>query len=149
PLARHPAAQLPMFQGLSDVDIALALLSEWGISPVQQLSGTYRKRKYRVQYGESDYDFVCRMLEDAGVSFWFEDQNGETAMVLSDAPHANLLRAPKIICHDAPTAADREHVTGVRVRRAVRPGKVTLRDHDYRRQPGYKLVGAAALGSRI
>jgi hypothetical protein len=26
------------------------------------------------------------------------------------------------------------------VRRQVRPGKVTLRDHDYRLQPGYKTV---------
>ena len=138
-----------MFQGLSDVDLALAILSEWEIVPVQRLSATYKKRKYRVQYGESDYDFLCRTLEDAGVSFSFEDQGGTTALVLSDAPHMNPPREPKIAFRDAPTVAELEHVTAVRVRRQVRPGKVTLRDHDYRRQPGYKLLGAAALGSGV
>lgn len=52
-----------MFQLLSDVDIVLALLSEWGIDPVKQLSATYKKRRYRVQYGESDFAFICRLLE--------------------------------------------------------------------------------------
>ncbi len=75
-----------MFQLLSDVDIALRLLSEWGIDPVQRLTAAYKKRKYRVQYGESDYAFLCRMLEDAGVSFYFTGYSGESRLVLSDAP---------------------------------------------------------------
>src|SRR5262245_28495368 len=58
-----------MFQLKSELDIALKLLSEWGIEPEQKLSGTYKKRKYRVQYGETDFTFLCRMLEDAGISF--------------------------------------------------------------------------------
>src|SRR5262249_46585597 len=88
--------------------------------------------------------FLCRMLEDAGVSFYFVERGGESKLVLSDAPQANELRDPRIPFRDHPTAADREHVTAVRVARRVRPGSYTVRDHDYRRPAGYNLVGTAA-----
>ena len=58
-----------MFQHESELDIARKLLREWSIPTNESLSGTYKKRKYRVQYGESDFIFLCRMLEDAGISF--------------------------------------------------------------------------------
>jgi type VI secretion system secreted protein VgrG len=133
-----------MFQRLSDVDIALALLGEWGIEPVQQLAGSYKKRKYRVQYGESDLAFLSRLLSDAGVSFTFDDSSGETRLVLSDAPERSPLRAPRIPFYDRPGDTDAEHVTKVRAERQVRPGRYTLRDHDYRRPPSYKLLASAA-----
>jgi type VI secretion system secreted protein VgrG len=119
-----------MFQAMSDIDIALQFLSEWGIKPVLHLSSQYKKRKYRVQYGESDYAFLCRLLEGAGVSFYFVQQSGETQMVVSDAPQANELRLPRIPFRDRPGDADREHVTGLRVGRHVQPGRYTMRDHD-------------------
>jgi type VI secretion system secreted protein VgrG len=133
-----------MFQLLSDLDIALKLLSEWGIEPDLRLNGTYKKRKYRVQYGESDYAFMCRMLEDAGVSFYFTGDGGETRLVLSDAPETNDVRDPRIPFRDRPSDADLEHVTRVRAGRRVRPGRYTLRDHDYRRPPSYNLLASAA-----
>ncbi|AUX39727.1 hypothetical protein SOCE26_011220 [Sorangium cellulosum] len=133
-----------MFQLMSDVDIASKLLSEWGIDPVKKLSGTYKKRKYRVQYGESDYGFLCRLLEDAGVSFYFADESGESRLVLSDAPHMNDVRDPKIAFRDKPGDPNKEHVTAVRVGRRLRPGRYTLRDHDYRRSPSYNLLATAA-----
>jgi len=138
-----------MFQQKSELDIALDLLREWGITPVQRLSSTYKKRKYRVQYGESDFAFFSRMLEDAGISFYFEAEEGESKLVLSDAPQANKARDP-VPFRDAPTTADREHVSSVRVGRRVRPGKYTMRDHDYRKDPSFKLVaGAAAKASDV
>ncbi|WP_438007451.1 type VI secretion system tip protein TssI/VgrG [Sorangium sp. So ce321] len=131
-----------MFQHKSEVDIALQLLGEWGISPTRRLASEYKKRKYRVQYGESDYTFISRMLEDAGVSFYF-DSGGESQLVLDDRPQANAARVP-IAYRDHPTDADREHVTKVVVGRRLRPGKYTVRDHDYRRPANYKLLATAA-----
>ena len=132
-----------MFQQLSEIDIVLEVLDDWGIKPVQHLTSTYKKRKYRVQYGESDFAFISRMLEDAGVSFYFESEGGVSRLVLSDAPQANKAR-PGIPFRDSPSPADREHVTSVRVGRRVRPGKYTMRDHDYRKDPSFKLVAAGA-----
>jgi type VI secretion system secreted protein VgrG len=136
-----------MFQQRSELDIALQLLAEWGIEPELRLTTSYKKRKYRVQYAESDFAFLCRMLEDAGISFFFE-RGEETRLILSDAPHGADARAP-IPFRDAPTVADREHVTKVRVGRRIRPGKYTMRDHDYRKDPSFKLLAEAKKGEGI
>ncbi len=132
-----------MFQLKSEVDIVLQILGEWGITPTQRLSGTYKKRKYRVQYGETDFTFLSRMLEDAGISYYFEADGGETKLVLHDAPQSNTLREPAIAFRDNPTDAAMEHITDVRIGRRIRPGKYTLRDHDYRRPPSFKLLATA------
>lgn len=132
-----------MFQLQSELDIVRALLAEWNIPTSERISGTYGKRKYRVQYGESDFAFLCRMLEDAGISFYFQTHDGETRLVLDDAPQTNARRNPPIAFRDNPTDADREHVTKMRVLRKIRPGKYTVRDHDYRRLPEYELRSSA------
>ncbi|AKT41299.1 type VI secretion system Vgr family protein [Chondromyces crocatus] len=131
-----------MFQHKSEVDIVLQILSEWGITPILQLTGVYRKRKYRVQYGESDFSFIARLLEDAGISFYF-DNGGESALILDDGPQSNRLRTP-IAFRDHPTDADLEHVTKVHIGRRLRPGKYTVRDHDYRRPANYPLLATAS-----
>ncbi|KYF86399.1 hypothetical protein BE20_29220 [Sorangium cellulosum] len=142
-----------MFQHTSEPDIALKVLQEWGIEPEVRIDGgAYKKRKYRVQYAESDFAFVSRMLEDAGITYAFEQSGDETKLVLSDAPHANVKRgAPLMFLDDA--SLSRSHgisfVTDVRMGKRVRPGKYTLRDHDYRRPPGYKLVGSASGGQGL
>ncbi len=136
-----------MFQLQSEIDIVLAILKDWDITPVLRLTGTYRKRKYRLQYGESDFTFISRMLEDAGVSFYFE--NGEDGkLVLDDGPQANTARAP-IAFRESPLEAMQEFVTKVTVQRSVCPGKYTVRDHDYRRPADYPLLASAEGGRDV
>ena len=135
-----------VFQGKTELDIATQILGEWGVELEKKIEGQYKTRKYRVQYGETDYVFLSRMLEEAGISFYFVDEGGKTMCVLADAPQHNDERARPIAFRDKPTVADKEHVTSVRVSRLVRPGKVTLRDHDYRRPADFALGGTAASG---
>jgi type VI secretion system secreted protein VgrG len=131
-----------VFQHLSEIEIVRALLAEWGIQAVEKISGSYSKREYRIQHGESDYRFMCRMLEDAGISFYYESEDGATQLVLADAPQGNEARAP-IAFRDNPTVADKEHVTGMRATRRVRPGKYTMRDRDYRQPASFSLLSSA------
>jgi type VI secretion system secreted protein VgrG len=129
-----------MFQQLSEPNMVLQMLHEdWGIEADVRLTGTYKKRKYRVQYGESDFAFMRRMLEDAGISFLFEDKDGETKLVLTDAPQSSEPRPP-ILFRDSPAETGVPFVTDVRIAQQVRPGKYTIRDHDYRLSPKYKLA---------
>jgi type VI secretion system secreted protein VgrG len=132
-----------MFQQLSDLEIVLKLLTEWGITPVQKVdAGAYKKRKYRVQYAESDYDFVSRLMEDAGITYYFDQQGEQWVLVLDDAPHNGAIRMPPIPFIDNPgVEKDHELVTEVRVEQRTRPGKYTIFDHDYRRPSSYKLMG--------
>jgi type VI secretion system secreted protein VgrG len=132
-----------IFQQLSELDIVLALLAEWGIEPEQHLSGKYKKRKYRVQYAESDFAFMSRMLEDVGISYHFEQYGDETKLVLSDAPETRAPRAIKLPFRDNPTGAMVDYVTAVRIGKQVRPGRYTMRDHDYRLPADYELLASA------
>src|SRR5262249_29755492 len=46
-----------IFQALSDPEIALKMLRDWGIEPVCRVGDVYKRRPSCVQYGESDYTF--------------------------------------------------------------------------------------------
>ncbi|NUQ74536.1 MAG: type VI secretion system tip protein VgrG [Polyangiaceae bacterium] len=142
-----------IFQQISEPDIALKLLTEWGIDPIVRLDkGSYKKRKYRVQYAESDFAFMSRMLEEVGVTFYFEQEGDETKLVLADAPQANPKReAPLAFMDDTSMInnVELEFVTSVRMGQRIRPGKYTMRDHDYRKPSAYKLMSSASKGLAI
>ncbi|MFX7796844.1 phage late control D family protein, partial [Acinetobacter baumannii] len=44
----------------------------------------YPVREYQVQYGESDYQFVRRLLAEWGISFFFEHSDCHHRLVLTD-----------------------------------------------------------------
>jgi type VI secretion system secreted protein VgrG len=44
--------------------------------------------EYRVQYGESDWDFVARLLEEEGFTFIFEQNEDGAVLVIDDRPTA-------------------------------------------------------------
>ncbi|HVY45438.1 MAG TPA: type VI secretion system tip protein TssI/VgrG [Minicystis sp.] len=132
-----------IYQQISELDIALKVLGEWGIEPVVELDkGAYKKRKYKVQYAESDFAFISRMLEECGVTYYFRQEGDQTKLVLTDAPQNNKPRAAKIPYSDSPSHAvfASTYVTKVGIVQKVRPGRYTLRDHDYRLQPEYNLL---------
>lgn len=135
-----------IFQQQSDVEIARAVLSSWGVEHEVESAGPSKKRPYRVQHGETDYAFVCRMLEEAGVSFHFRVDEGGTTLVLSHDPQAGLRREGAVVYRDQPNPADRDFATNVRVARSARPGSYVLADHDTRLPPGRPLRAASSDG---
>lgn len=135
-----------IFQHLSIPDIADALLGEWGIEHVWKIdSGRYAKLEYRVQYGESDYAFLSRLFEEAGIAFSFpDDEQDGSKLTLSDKLHLNPSRpvSPLLYVDNPGGAAEKEYVTHVRLAQEVRPGAQTIRDDDFR-NPAYPLFGEA------
>jgi uncharacterized protein involved in type VI secretion and phage assembly len=130
-----------IFQRMTEPEMAMQLLAEWKIAFEARLdAATYKKRDYRVQYGESDFAFLSRMLEDAGVSYWFETSGDQTKLVLCDAPQSGEARAPVHHCDDPSTVPYQDFVTALSVVREVKPGKYTVRDIDFRIPPSYPLL---------
>src|SRR6185369_8347612 len=84
---------------LSVPEIAAKILDDWKIKHVLRLDKDHDpKLELRVQYGESDYAFLTRQLEEAGISFFFEDDLIEgSRVVLHDRPHlADPREAPPL-----------------------------------------------------
>ncbi len=134
-----------IFQRLSIPDIIDKLLSDWHIEPKWEIDrGSYPKLEYKSQYGESDFAFFCRLLEEAGITYIFTDIEGKTKLVLADKPSTHPLRkAPPIHWEDAPTqSAQREFVTKLRLKHEVRPGAHQIIDFDFR-NPSFHLKGEA------
>ena len=131
-----------IFQQKSEPQIALALLEEWSVDVETELAlEDYPTRDYRVQFAESDFAFLSRLLEDAGITYYFEHRDDRMVMVLSDEPTARSPR-PSLRFVETPMTTDQELVTGVRIVRRVRPGRYTQRDVDYRRPPTFPVVAS-------
>jgi len=54
-----------------------------------RLSGTYRVWDYCVQYNESDFDFVSRLMEQEGMYYFFEHKADKHIMVIADDASAH------------------------------------------------------------
>ncbi|EYF04077.1 type VI secretion system Vgr family protein [Chondromyces apiculatus] len=140
-----------IFQHVSIPEIVEKLLAEWQITPVSKIDkGQYPRFEYRVQYAETDYAFLSRLLEEAGISFFFEfdGEKGQSQLVLSDRPQAAEHRpGGPMIFHDQPPREARvEYLTRLTVAQRVRQGAHTIRDFDFQRRPDFELFGKAAGG---
>lgn len=135
-----------IFQQKSEPEIVLALLEEWDIDVDPRVDmGDYPTRDYRVQYGESDFAFLSRMLEDAGITYFFELQGDRMVLVLSDSPAGAEPRPPLPYVH-TPMTTGEPLVTAVHVGRRVRPGRYVQRDIDHRRPADFPVIAEQARG---
>jgi type VI secretion system secreted protein VgrG len=138
-----------IFQHLSLPDIAVSVLKEWKIEVDLQLDrGLFPRFEYRVQYGETDFVFLTRILEEAGISYTFRDpegEGGETKLVLVAEPHTCAERAggplPFVNRKDFTPRGD--HCSHVKIAHRVRTGHVTVRDFDFQARPDLALYSQA------
>ncbi|NUP05372.1 MAG: type VI secretion system tip protein VgrG [Polyangiaceae bacterium] len=131
-----------VFQQMTDLEIVTTLFTEWGLPFENACSGSYKTRKYRVQYQETDYAFVCRLLEASGISYLFEQRADVTTVVLRDEPEVVAPRALPLDHVNEPTTG-RIFATGLKATRRMRSGRSTFADHDPR-LPNEPLLGQAS-----
>lgn len=78
-----------IFQNLSTLDIVTQVLSSFGVTVKQSTTGSYAVREYCVQYDESPFQFISRLMEEEGIFYFFTFANGSHTMVLADSPSAH------------------------------------------------------------
>ncbi len=133
-----------IWQQKTDLEIVKELLGEWGLEFSAECERVYKTRKTRVQYQESDYTFVRRLLEASGITFLFRQEGADTKLVLRDAPERHEVHELPLEHTNEPTSGVR-YASGFRASRAVRAGKVTFADHDAR-LPNQPLLGQSKTG---
>ncbi|KEY58743.1 type VI secretion system Vgr family protein [Serratia sp. DD3] len=75
-----------IFQEKSVPEIILGIFNEYKINVENRLTYNYRSWGYCVQYQESDYDFICRLMEHEGIYFYFTHQADGHTLILADSP---------------------------------------------------------------
>ncbi len=80
-----------IFQNLTATDIVSSLLQENGITrfELKLQNGFPPKRTYCVQYMESDFAFISRLLEHEGLHYFFRHDASGTKMVIADSNEAH------------------------------------------------------------
>lgn len=125
-----------IFQHLTIPAIVTKVMGEHGVDAELRLVEEHGEHEYRAQFDESDFDFCCRLLEEEGISFHFEqtedDAGFSSQLVLSDQPQKAKTRAggPLRFVDNPNQAPVRQYVTHVRIAHGVRPGRVTIRDYE-------------------
>lgn len=66
-------------------DIVKKLLNDHGYADLEnKLTSTYEPREYCVQYRESDFNFISRLMEEEGIYYYFKHTDSQHTMVLCD-----------------------------------------------------------------
>ena len=86
-----------IFEEMTAKDIIESVLSEYGsfCSFNTNLNATHLTREYCVQYGESDFDFVSRLMEEEGIFYFFTHTESDHKMVLCDSTSGYVDSAEK------------------------------------------------------
>jgi type VI secretion system secreted protein VgrG len=133
-----------VFQEESVPDIVKKVFQDHSVASFEfKLFRSYRKWTYCVQYRESDFAFVARLLEHEGIYWYFEHSDGQHKLILVDShsahdavPGHDTLR---YIVNASHTPPDTEYISNWTFAREVKTGKSVLSSYDFER-PAVALV---------
>ncbi len=75
-----------IFQEKTAPDILRAVLDNYSFADVEyHLEETYDTLTYCVQYRESDFNFISRLMEHEGIFYYFKHQQGKHTLVITDS----------------------------------------------------------------
>ena len=127
-------ADCRIFQEKKVPDIIKEVFREAGFTDFEdRLSGTYRTWVYCVQYRETDFQFVSRLMEQEGIYYYFKHQDGKHIAVLADSigAHETYPGYAEIPYRDVDSITETEHVRHWKLEQTVRTGLYSLTDYDF------------------
>jgi uncharacterized protein involved in type VI secretion and phage assembly len=128
-----------IFQNQSAKEIITDVLTRAGLSSQSfrfELEGETPAREYCVQYRETDLNFVCRLLEEEGIWWYFEHESHVLVMADSTSAYKPLTPEPQLrFEHATGLNVPDEHVFKFRLGQGVRPGAAVLRDFTFKNPP--------------
>jgi type VI secretion system secreted protein VgrG len=147
-LARYRATVVPwiwfltrtadcrIFQKKKVTDIIEKVFNDHGFKSIENtLTGSYREWEYCVQYRETDFNFVSRLMEQEGIYYFFKHENGKHKLVLADSAgkHESYPDHDQIKFRPADLRAiDEECISDWIVQTCIQPGSYDLSDFDFK-----------------
>ena len=126
-----------IFQNKTVPDIVQEVLAPYGFTVDNKLTGNYRTWEYCVQYGETDFNFISRLLQHEGGYFYFRHKNGSHDLVLADGigSHSPLPNGPTTIPYYPKTRAadvhDEDYIDTFRSLQDITSGRYATDDYDF------------------
>ena len=134
-LSYHASCRI--FQQKTVPDVVRQIFRDAGFSDFEdRLTSTYRSWEYLVQYRESDFSFVSRLLEQEGIYYYVKHSGGTHVVVLCDAQSAHEpVPGYEKIPYFPPEEQHRErdHINGWNLTRRIKPGAVAATDFNFTR----------------
>ncbi len=128
-----------IFQELSVPQIIETVFNDAGLSPDSfelRLSSHYSPREYCVQYNESEFDFISRLMAEHGLHYHFEHQLDKHIMVISDYNGAfPFIQIDKQVQYHPIDSlnADREVIHLFHKHFSVKYGSVSFREYSFKK----------------
>lgn len=141
-----------IFQGKTTEEILKEVFSDHPYADFRfELNGGYQPWDYCVQYRETDFNFVSRLLEQQGIHFFFEHKRGKHQLVISDGGHSHLAADDYAeVAYLEPEALESRHDEGLREWTQgceIQSTRYALRDYDFRK-PRADLGAVAAASNQ-
>ena len=132
-----------IFQNKTAPDIVEQVFKDRGFSDYRvAYQGSFPTREYCVQYRETDFNFISRLLEEEGIFYFFEHTDDIHTLVLANAQSA-VKDCPKqfTVRYSQTTGGVQEDETISRLEQEIRihTGAVSLTDYDFEK-PGTSLL---------
>jgi type VI secretion system secreted protein VgrG len=125
-----------IFQKKKVPDIVKEIFDKYPAAAFEnRLTGSYSEWDYCVQYRETDFNFVSRLMEQEGIYYFFEHKDGKHTLVLADSPSAHSpfegYASVPFIPHDRGGRLDQEYVGDWLFDREIQTGAYMLEDYDF------------------
>jgi type VI secretion system secreted protein VgrG len=138
-----------IFQEMTVPDIIKSVFGDHGFADFKlELTGSYRTWTYCVQYRETDFNFVSRLMEQEGIAYYFRHTKGHNTLVLTDttSKHTPTEGYEKLsfIATTEQVKPDSEHVSAWDFSREIQPGVYVHDDYDLER-PSVELKTSKVL----
>lgn len=144
-------ADCRIFQGKTVPDIVKEVFREHGFTDFSEaLGGSYRTWDYCVQYRETDFNFVSRLMEQEGIYYYFTHEDGKHTLVLADSPSSHdLIPGYEEIPYYPPSdnVIREDHLSGWGLSQEIQPGAYALDDFDFEK-PRASLAAKASVSRR-
>src|ERR1700756_1714517 len=76
-------ADCRIFQNMTIPDIVQQVFKDRGFTDFKNsLTGSFETREYCVQYRETDFNFIARLMEQYGIFYYFEHEENKHTLVL-------------------------------------------------------------------
>lgn len=134
-----------IFQDKSIPDIVKEVIDAAGFTDKCEwsINATYEPHPYVVQYGESDYDFVTRLLHEEGIGFFIQDaEDSESYVFFDDDTAFTAIDGESVIRERGAENVTFETLLVTEDRSRAASDKVMLRDYDFA-SPGTDLSATA------